>query len=238
MEKGGKAMNKTKRFLLLSLILTVSFSLNPIANANDEIIEQSIKALYDLSKIPERDVFFYLLENAEAIAIFPKVVRLGLGLGAQYGDGLVYRKEFNKNDWYGPAFYKIYGVSFGPQAGIQSTSLILLIMNQEGMEIFYNDGLTLGGNASIAAGPIGRSFSAEVDLNLDSSIYSYSQSRGLYIGLSVQGAQIKQNHQANRQLYKESIDPEEILMSKISSNPTSLRLIQMIKDLIRKNSTE
>lgn len=78
------------------------------------------------------------------------------------------------------------------------------------MEIFYNDGLTLGGNVSVAAGPIGRSFSAEVDLNLDSSIYSYSQSRGLYIGLSVQGAQVKQNRQANRQLYKESIDPEEI----------------------------
>jgi len=145
MEKGGKAMNKTKRFLLLSLILTVLFSLNPIADANDEIIEQSIEALYDLSKIPERDVFFYLLENAEAIAIFPKVVRLGLGLGAQYGDGLVYRKEFNKNDWYGPAFYKIYGVSFGPQAGIQSTSLILLIMNQEGMEIWEETQVLLRG---------------------------------------------------------------------------------------------
>jgi lipid-binding SYLF domain-containing protein len=231
-------MNKTKKFLLLSLILTVLFSLGPIARANDEIINHSIEALHDLSKIPERDVFFYLLEKAEAIAIFPKVVRLGLGLGAQYGDGLVYRKEFNKNNWYGPAFYKIYGVSFGPQVGIQSTSLILLIMNQDGMEIFYNDGLTLGGNVSVTAGPIGRSFSAEVDLNLDSSIYSYSQSRGLYIGLSVQGAQVKQNRQANRQLYKESIDPEEILMSKVSSNPASLRLLQMIKDLITKNSVD
>lgn len=229
-------MNKAKRFLFLSLILTVLFSMGSVARANEKIISQSIEALHELSKIPERDVFFYLLEKAEAIAIFPKVVRLGLGLGAQYGEGLVYRKEFKKNNWYGPAFYKIYGVSFGPQAGIQSTSLILLIMNQEGMDVFYNDGLTLGGNASVAAGPIGRSFSAEVDLNLDSSIYSYSQSRGLYIGLSVQGAQIKQNHQANRQLYQESVDPEEILTSKISSNPTSLSLLKMIKDLIRKNS--
>lgn len=231
-------MNNTKRLLLLSFILIVFFSLRPVVSANEEIIRQSINALHDLSKIPERDVFFYLLEKAEAIAIFPKVVRLGLGLGAQYGDGLVYRKEFNKNNWYGPAFYKIYGVSFGPQVGIQSTSLILLIMNQKGMDIFYNDGLTLGGNVSVAAGPIGRSFSAEVDLNLDSSIYSYSQSRGLYIGLSVQGAQIKQNHQANRQLYQKSVDPEEILTSKVSSNPESLRLLQMLQDLIRKNTTE
>ena len=231
-------MKKAKRFLFLGLILVILFSISPLTSANDQIINQSIEALRDLSKIPERDVFFYLLEKAEAIAIFPKVVRLGLGLGAQYGEGLVYRKEFNKNIWYGPAFYKIYGVSFGPQAGIQSTSLILLIMDQEGMNVFYSDGLTLGGNVSVAAGPIGRSFSAEVDLNLDSSIYSYSQSRGLFIGLSVQGAQIKQNHQANRQFYKESIKPEEILTSKIASNLSSLRLQQMLKDLIRKNSID
>lgn len=231
-------MNNSKRLLLLIFILIVLFSLKPVVSANEEIIRQSIDALHDLSKIPERDVFFYLLEKAEAIAIFPKVVRLGLGLGAQYGDGLVYRKELNKDNWYGPAFYKIYGVSYGPQVGIQSTSLILLIMNQKGMDIFYNDGLTLGGNVSVAAGPIGRSFSAEVDLNLDSSIYSYSKSRGLYIGLSVQGAQIKQNHQANRQLYQKSVNPEEILTSKISSNPVSLRLLQMLQDLIRKNSID
>jgi len=226
-----------KKIPIISILIGILLITSAAAQANnEEIINQSIEALYDLSKVADNDVFFYLLERAEAIAVFPKVVRLGIGLGAQFGEGIVYRKELGKNTWYGPAFYKIYGVSFGPQAGIQSTSLVLLIMNQEGMSVFYGDGLTLGGNIGVAAGPIGRSFSAEVDIGLKSSIYSYSQSRGLYIGLSVQGAQIKQNHQANRQLYGQKIDSEEILTTKISSNPSSLRLQQFLKDLIRKYS--
>jgi lipid-binding SYLF domain-containing protein len=226
-----------KKILIISILIGILLitSASALAN-NEEIIDQSIEAIYDLSKVADNDVFLYLLERAEAIAIFPKVVRLGIGLGAQFGEGIVYRKELGKNTWYGPAFYKIYGVSFGPQAGIQSTSLVLLIMNQEGMSVFYRDGLTLGRNISVTAGPIGRSFSAEVDIGLKSSIYSYSQSRGLYIGLSVQGAQIKQNHQANRQLYGQKTDSEEILTTKISSNPSSLRLQQFLKDLISKYS--
>lgn len=229
-------MKRVKRVFFIWIIIGILFLIGNVALADDEIMNQSIEALYDLSKVADNDVFFYLLERAEAIAIFPKVIRLGFGLGAQFGEGIVYRKELDKNIWYGPAFYKIYGLSFGPQAGIQSTSLILLVMNQDGMKVFYGDGLTLGGNISVTAGPIGRSFSAEVDIGLESSIYSYSQSRGLYIGLSVQGAQIKQNRQANRQFYEKKIDPEAILSSKISSNPSSLRLQQYLKDLIRKNS--
>lgn len=229
-------MKRTQKWVYFCFIVVLLLSLSQFALASEELIDQSIDTLYDLSKIADKDVFFYFLGKAEAIAIFPKVVRLGIGLGAQYGDGVVYRKGVGQNVWYGPAFFRIYGVSFGPQVGIQSTKLVLLIMNQEGMKVFYEDGLTLGGNVSVAAGPIGRSFSADVDIDLDSSIYSYSQSRGLYVGLSVQGAQIKQNREANHQFYRQKIDPEKILSSVISSNPSSLEFIQYLKELIQKNA--
>ncbi|MCX6090927.1 MAG: lipid-binding SYLF domain-containing protein [Candidatus Atribacteria bacterium] len=125
-------------------------------------------------------------------------------------------------------------MSFGPQAGIQSVGLVLLIMNQQGLDIFYQNALTVGGNIGVSAGPIGRSFSAEIDIGLKSSIYSYSLSRGLYAGVSIQGAKLKQNRKASRNFYEKNTDPQEILSNTISQEPSSLRLKQFLEDLSRR----
>ncbi|MEI6158002.1 MAG: lipid-binding SYLF domain-containing protein [Atribacterota bacterium] len=223
-----------KYLSMLVLVCVLFFSVWPAGADEIKTIDQSLEVLYDLSQVTDNDVFFYLFRRAQAIAVFPNVIRLGLGLGAQFGDGIVYRKELGENTWYGPAFYQIYGLSFGPQAGIQSVGLVLLIMNQQGLDIFYQNTLTVGGNIGVSAGPIGRSFSAEIDIGLKSSIYSYSLSRGLYAGVSIQGAKLKQNRKASRNFYEKNADPQEILSNTISQEPSSLRLKQFLEDLSRR----
>jgi lipid-binding SYLF domain-containing protein len=130
---------------------------------------------------------------------------------------------------YGPAFVKIKSISFGPQIGVQSIALVLVIFNERGMEGFMEDNFTLGGTASIAAGPLGRSLSADTDYKFKASIYSYSISKGAYIGVSFQGSAIEEDSEANELFYGKSISNRSLLGNKITVNPAVLKLLLMIK---------
>ena len=114
--------------------------------------------------------------------------------------------------WYGPSFITMKGVSYGLQFGVQSTALVLVINNDEGMEQFRgSQEFTLGGDIGIAAGPIGRQAGASTDVQLKSAIYSYSMSKGLFAGFSLEGAIIETDHEANRAYWQRTLSPEEIL---------------------------
>ncbi|GAF84742.1 unnamed protein product, partial [marine sediment metagenome] len=209
--------------LLLFLVLTCigqAASMTP-----SEIINESIEVLKEMSVSEDSGAFGALLKEAEGVAIFPSIIKIGWGIGGQYGKGIIFRKDSRVGIWYGPAFVKIKSISIGPQIGIQSIALVLVISNERGMEGFMEDNFTLGGTASIAAGPLGRSLSADTDYKFKASIYSYSISKGAYIGVSFQGSAIEEDSEANELFYGKSISNRSLLGNKITVNPAVLKLL-------------
>ena len=198
-----------------------------------EIINESIEVLKEMSVSEDSGAFGALLKEAEGIAIFPSIIKIGWGIGGQYGKGIIFRKDSRVGIWYGPAFVKIKSISVGPQIGIQSIALVLVISNERGMEGFMKDNFTLGGTASIAAGPLGRSLSADTDYKFKASMYSYSISKGAYIGVSLQGSAIEEDSEANELFYGKSISNRTILGGKITINPAVLKLLLLIKKISR-----
>jgi len=227
--------NKTVKYvifvLLLFLVLTCMGQAAPTTKTPSEIINESIEVLKEMSTSEDSGAFGALLKEAEGIAIFPSIIKIGWGIGGQYGKGLIFRKDSRVGIWYGPAFVKIKSISVGPQIGIQSIALVLVISNERGIEGFMEDNFTLGGTASIAAGPLGRSLSADTDYKFKASIYSYSISKGAYIGVSFQGSAIEEDSKANELFYGKSISNRTILKNKITVNPAVLKLLLLIKKI-------
>ena len=141
-----------------------------------------------------------LLDKAEAIAVFPGVVKAAFIIGGRGGQGVISRRI--KGGWSAPAFFNIGGGSFGLQIGAQKTDYVLLIMNQEGVKGLMEDKFELGGEASVAAGPVGRTAGASTNATLDAGILTYSRSKGLFAGVSLQGAVINPDNDLNEAIYE------------------------------------
>jgi len=223
--------NKTLKNIILAMLLFLIFTCigRAAPMTPSEIINESIEVLKEMSVSEDSGAFGALLKEAEGIAIFPSIIKIGWGIGGQYGKGIIFRKDSRVGIWYGPAFVKIKSISIGPQIGIQSIALVLVISNERGMEGFMEDNFTLGGTASIAAGPLGRSLSADTDYKFKASIYSYSISKGAYIGVSFQGSAIEEDSEANELFYGKNISNRTILGGKITVNPAVLKLLLLIK---------
>jgi lipid-binding SYLF domain-containing protein len=226
---------KNRNNIQILLIIFLSFLFTLISQAApstpSEIINESINVLKEMSYAKDSEAFGALLKEAKGIAIFPAILKAGWGIGGQYGKGIIFRKNKNLGLWYGPAFIKIKSISIGPQIGVQSVALVLVIYNERGMEGFMENNFTLGGSAGIAAGPIGRSLSADTDYKFKASIYSYSISKGAYIGASFQGSTIEEDKSLNESFYKKVITNNDILKNKITVNPAVIRLFLLIKQV-------
>lgn len=214
----------------LVIAIALCFALSLPLGARESLISKARELLEELEESVDRSLFTSLLRRAEGVAIFPEVKRVGLFLGGYFGKGLVLREDENGR-FFGPAFFKIEGLSVGPQVGIQVQGLVLLLMNREGIETFYKDGFTLGGNISIAAGPLGRGFSAGVDTELSSSIYAYAIARGFFAGISIEGARIRDNKKANEAFFGRKISVQEILTGKQAEDSATRELIRTIRRL-------
>lgn len=155
----------------------------------------------EIMRIPAKGIPRELLERAEAIAVFPGVVKAAFIFGGRGGQGVISRRT--ANGWSQPAFFNLGGGSFGPQIGAQKTDYVLLIMNEGGLKGLLEDKFEFGGEASVAAGPIGRAASATTNATLDAGILSYSRSKGAFIGASLKGASISPDNDLNEAFYGE-----------------------------------
>ncbi len=221
-----------KLLLLLSLFFFTNIAI-PSLEPRERVLTQAIEILEELEEAPDSFLFTSLLKKAEGIAIFPEVKRVGVVVGASFGEGFMLREDENGR-FFGPAFLKMEGLSIGPQLGVQSQGLVLLLMNRAGIEAFYQDGVTLGGNVSVTAGPIGRSFSAGIDTDFSSSIYSYAISRGLFVGLSLEGVHVKADRRANERFFGKKLSLQEILTSHPAQDALTQKLVRLIKKLQEK----
>ena len=232
----GEKTEMTKKNIRIStfiflILLFSTCSFQVAYSTPEEIISESVDVLREMSSAEDSEAFAMLLKNAKGVAIFPSIIKIGWGIGGQYGKGILLRKNSSTGIWYGPAFIKIKSLSIGPQIGIQSIALVLVIANERGIEGFMEDNLTLGGSISIAAGPLGRSLSADTDYKFTTSIYSYSISKGAFIGASLQGSTIQEDELSNKEFYGKVISNREILETKIPINLEVIKLLFLINKI-------
>jgi len=177
----------------------------------------------EIMGVKEKAIPRELLKKAEAIAVFPGVVKAAFIVGGSGGQGVISKRT--PAGWTEPAFFNIGGGSFGAQIGVEKTDYVLLIMNEAGLKGLLSDKFEIGGEASIAAGPVGRSASAGTNATMDAAILSYSRSKGVFAGVSLKGAVIKPDNDLNNAYYGKA--GREILMGSgmaVSAIPTEVRV--------------
>jgi lipid-binding SYLF domain-containing protein len=198
--------------LQLSILIGLLLAAAPAFSATDEEerVANATDVVAQLLEIPEHSIPPALLGRAYGIAVIPNVVKIGFGLGARRGKGvLVVRQE--GSTWSNPAFVTLTGGSFGWQIGAQSTDIILVFKTRRGIDDIAQGKLTLGADAAIAAGPVGRTAGAATDIEFKAEVFSYSRSRGLFAGVALEGAGITMDDAANAAFYgKPGITPAQI----------------------------
>jgi lipid-binding SYLF domain-containing protein len=224
-------MKKTASFLLVSL---VSFSLGagPSHAATtpelDGRIHEARQVLSEIMVSPDNSIPEELLAKCKAIAIYPNVLKGGFIIGARFGKGVVLAKD-DAGKWSPVAFSTIGGGSWGLQIGGQMTDLIFVVMNERGLQGLLNTKFTLGADASVAAGPVGRGTQAATDLSLRAGILSYSRSRGLFGGVALDGSVVTQDNNSNTLYYGKPVTSTEILMGNaVTAQPSSRELIDAL----------
>ena len=190
------------RYLSLVVCLALGTAALEAANKEQSRLETAGVVMQEILDIPD-NIPQELLGKAECAIVIPSVTKVAVGIGGSYGRGaMVCRsgKSFN-GPWGAPAMYTLEGGSIGLQIGGESTDVILLVMNDRGLEALLSSKVALGGNASVAAGPKGRAVDASTDATLRAEILSYSRSRGLFAGVSLEGMPIRPDDDANKEVY-------------------------------------
>jgi lipid-binding SYLF domain-containing protein len=215
----GKLATRITMFcasLVLSCAIVASAS---AGERQDARLLTSTQVLSELMAMPEQNIPTWLLERAYAVAVIPTVIKVGLGIGGRRGKGvLVVRKD--TGNWSNPIFVNLTGGSFGFQVGVQSADVVLVFTSKQSIEGIVGGKVTLGADASVAAGPIGRQSSAATDIGLTAQVYSYSRASGLFAGVALDGSAITIDSASNESFYKKpGILASEIIRSDAPSAP-------------------
>jgi lipid-binding SYLF domain-containing protein len=217
-------MQKNIPKILLFAFLAAALARPSLAQSSSdarERIEKSILALEDIMRLekPEERLPGRLLAKAQGIAVIPGVIKAAWGVGGQYGKGIVSIKQAD-GSWSDPVFLSLVGGSVGWQIGVQKSDIILVFKNRRSIEQIASGKLTLGADASIAAGPVGRQAEAATDWEMEAEIYSYAKSKGLFAGVSVKGAAMKFDEDVNTVFYgREGRSAEEIFSGRLRRVP-------------------
>jgi SH3 domain-containing YSC84-like protein 1 len=204
-----------RKFLACAFVFILSVA-TVFAAADDEREEDRVKdagvVMKEILNIPE-DIPQDLLDKAECVIILPSVKKGAFGVGASYGRGVMVCRsgEHYKAKWGAPALYALEGVSIGFQIGGQATDFVLLVMNPKGAESLLYSKVKLGADASAAAGPKGRTAEGATDIVMNAEILSYSRSKGLFAGVSLEGSTLRSDGGANEKLYGKKLTAKEII---------------------------
>jgi lipid-binding SYLF domain-containing protein len=196
------AISTLSSLLLFSLAVGASAQSKKAAKKITEATTMSQKAARVFTEImaaPDKAIPKDLLDKAEAVAVFPNVIKAGFIIGGRGGSGVISRRV--PGGWSAPAFFKLGGGSIGLQIGASSTDFVLLFMNEEALKGLLEDKLEIGGEGSVAAGPVGRAAAASTNATLDAGILSYSRSKGLFAGLELKGVVIDPDNDDNEAVY-------------------------------------
>lgn len=206
-------MKAIARLAALVLLVTPSLFGAPKDDRADDIkrLKRASEVFTEIMGTPDKGIPTELLDKCECVAIVPGLKKGGLGIGGRYGKGIVMCRRPGRR-WSAPSFMTIEGGSFGLQIGFTQIDLVMLIMNRNGMDKLLGDKFTVGADATAAAGPVGRHTSAETNIRLDAEILTYSRAKGLFAGIALDGAVVKQDKGDNADFYGKSMNAREILL--------------------------
>src|ERR1017187_3131028 len=223
-----------KKALVLAAVLGSS-SLGLFAETAAERLDDSAAVLREIMATPDKGIPQDLLNKAYCVVIVPSMKKGAFVVGGEYGKGFSICRRGAGMGWGAPGAIKVQGGSFGFQIGGSATDVVMLVMNERGMKSLDRDKVTLGGDASVAAGPVGRTASADTDAYMNAEILSWSRTKGLFAGLSLSGASLRPDREGNKELYGERLDNKQILMTKTEPPEAARALIsELDKYSIRK----
>ena len=197
-----------KQLTLILLLMTFSVA----TFAGETQLQKATNVVNEIMGTPDKGIPQDLLDKAVCVGIVPSEVKFALGFGGTYGRGVLVCRKGGNGHWDAPSMFTMGGASIGFQIGGKATDVVFLVMNPEGMKKLVQDSVKLGGELSVAAGPVGRSAEGATDAQLHAEILSYSRSRGLFGGASLDGAVYKQDEGDNEKVYGRKVTAKEILI--------------------------
>ena len=191
-------------------------------------LNEAAMVLTEVMSAPDKGIPQDMLENAHCVVIVPNLKTAAFLVGGKYGKGVMSCRNKNRSGWSAPGTVRIEGGSVGFQIGGSSTDLVMLIMNERGVDKLLSSKFTLGGEGSVAAGPVGRTATAQTDAQMKAEILSYSRSQGLFAGLALEGATLRVDMDDNRALYGRKIENREIVTSGVAAPKSAGKLLALL----------
>jgi len=225
--------------VLLSLVLGLSTSAAD-QSREEKRLESCGQVLKEVLDIPD-GIPKYLLNKAECVIVVPTELKFAFGIGGDFGRGAITCRtgEHFTGPWSSPALFAIEGANIGFQLGGQATDFVLLVMNPQGANSILNSKVKLGADAAAAAGPKGRDAAADTDIVMRAEVLSYSRSRGLFAGISLEGSTLRSDGGANRKLYGRDLSAKEIVREgKVSVPPSGRALVSLLNKTSPKNESD
>jgi SH3 domain-containing YSC84-like protein 1 len=206
-----------KRLTLILVLLAFCTA----AFAGESQLEKATNVVNEIMGTPDNGIPSDLLNRAVCVGIVPSQIKFALGVGGTYGRGVLVCRKGGNGPWAAPSMFTLGAGSVGFQIGGKATDVVFIVMNPDGAKKLVQDSVKLGAEASVAAGPVGRSAEGATDVQLHAQILSYSRTRGLFAGLSLDGAVVKQDKGDNRILYGREISARDILIKGEVAPPAS-----------------
>ena len=213
------------KFLFAASLLLVLLAPAAFADKRaDEVkrLQRAAEVFQEIMATPDKAIPDDLLSRSECVALIPGLKKGALGFGGKYGKGVVMCRRPDRK-WSAPSFITIEGGSVGFQIGFSQSDVVLLIMNRKGIDKLIGDKFTLGADASVAAGPVGRTANAQTNVRLDAEILGYSRAKGLFAGISLEGATLRQDADNNSDFYGRDVNPRKILLEGTVPMPAEAR---------------
>jgi lipid-binding SYLF domain-containing protein len=217
-----------KTLLMSVLVVSPMFAADDSAADARKRIHESGVVLSEIMSASDKGIPEDLLGKAQCVGIVPNLKRIGFIVGAKYGKGILTCRTENNTGWSGPSTIIIEGGSVGFQIGLGETDLVFIVMNRSGMANLEKDKFTVGGDASAMAGPVGRSTEARTDAMMHAEILSWSRARGLFAGISLDGATLRPDNDDNTRLYGHPATQREILRGEVNTPHSAMDIYEVL----------
>jgi SH3 domain-containing YSC84-like protein 1 len=219
-------MKKTWFLLVFAFFAAIGFAADESATKAEDRVKAAATVLDEIESAPDNGIPEEVLGSAECVAVVPTMLNGGFIVGARYGRGVASCRT--AKGWSAPAFFSIKGGSFGLQIGGQAVDLVMLIMNNDGMQHLLSSQFKLGADASVAAGPVGRHAAADTDWKLKAQVLSYSRARGAFAGLALNGAVVGQDKDSTREFYGRMVPFNTSLTGTIEAPQTAYPFLNIL----------
>ena len=211
-----------------TLLVALIAATQALANTAIERCDRAAQMLTEIMAVPEKAIPSDLLRKAHCVALIPGVKKVGFVIGGRFGKGVLVCRTPDGDSWTGPSTIRVEGGSFGLQIGASSTDVVLLLMNRDAVDKLLSSKFTLGADASVAGGPVGRSMQAQTDAQMRAKMLSYSRSRGVFAGVSLEGATLRPDSDDNRLLYGKPVSHKQILSGGVPPPDAVANLAEML----------